>query len=345
MTTDNLTDVTKPKPAKKTGAASKAAVNKRKPKKSGGYQVVILDHARVDPSHCLADGLFRPLQKGTQKGSSLDLHYRYKGYTFWWRNYRLLSISDQSVFLALHRLAAERGRTETVGPHHSDPTMLEVRGALNMRLDAANLDCLAFTTSLREMAETIGMTVTGPNLKAIKESLLRLSGVSFVIYKGEDETSTFWQANLISQLAGVDGKVYVAVNPLLSKALVGKPSSYIDMREQRQLNSDAAKRLHVWLSSWAPTEEVRTIELDNLIRHVWGTEEITPEANRKRRVYLRKAISEIGSLEGWTCEEDKTKNMVQVKRPPMGTAGEVSQKHAVDEVLESVVSITPSLTN
>lgn len=340
-----MTDTTekKVKPAARKAAAK--PVTKRKPKKSGGYQVVILDHARVDPSHCLADGLFRPLQKGTQKGSSLDIHYRYKGFTFWWRNYRLLSIADQSVFLALHRLAAERGRTETVGPEHTDPTMLEVRGALNMRLQAAELDCLAFTTSLREMAENIGMTVTGPNLRAIKESLLRLSGVSFVIYKGEDETSTFWQANLISNLAGVDGRVYVAVNPLLSKALVGKPSSYIDMSEQRALNSDAAKRLHVWLSSWAPTEEIRTIALDNLIQHVWGTEESTPDAIRKRRVYLRKAIAEIGSLDGWLCSEDKTSHLVQVRRPPMGTPVENSNKHAVDEVLESVVSITPSLTN
>lgn len=324
--------------------ATKKPMTKRTPKKSGGYQVVILDHARVDPSHCLADGLFRPLQKGTQKGSSLDIHYRYKGFTFWWRNYRLLSIADQSVFLALHRLAAERGRTETVGPQHADPTMLEVRGALNMRLQAAELDCLAFTTSLREMAENIGMTVTGPNLRAIKESLLRLSGVSFVIYKGEDETSTFWQANLISNLAGVDGKIYVAVNPLLSKALVGTPSSYINMAEQRLLNSDAAKRLHVWLSSWAPTESSRTIALDNLIQHVWGTEESSADAVRKRRGYLRKAIIEIGNLEGWLCEEDKSTNMVQVMRPPMGTPIENSNKHAVDEVLESVVSITPSLS-
>ena len=30
-------------------------------KKIGGRQVIVLDHARVDPSHCLADGLFRPL--------------------------------------------------------------------------------------------------------------------------------------------------------------------------------------------------------------------------------------------------------------------------------------------
>ena len=323
-----------------TKKTTKKPINKRTPKKSGGYQVVILDHARVDPSHCLADGLFRPLQKGTQKGSSLDIHYRYKGYTFWWRNYRLLSIADQSVFLALHRLAAERGRTESVGPHHDNPAMVEVRGALNMRLDAADLECLAFTTSLRELAENVGLTITGPNLRAIKESLLRLSGVSFVIYKGEDETSTFWQANLISQLAGIDGKIYVAANPLLSKALVGKPSSYINMSEQRLLNVDAAKRLHVWLSSWAPTEEIRTVALDNLIQHVWGTEETSPDAMRQRRVSLRKAIVEIGNLEGWFCVEDAKTNLVQVRRPPMGNPVENINNQAADDVLNGVVSIT-----
>ena len=288
-------------------------------KKIGGRQVIVLDHARIDPSHCLADGLFRPMRRGDQKNASMDIHYRYKGFTFWWRNYQLLDISDQSVFLAIHRLAAARGRAERVGPDHQDPTFLNLRQALNMKLDAEELQCLAFSTSLNEIAKLIGLTNTGPNLKAIKDSLLRLSGVSFVIYKGEEHTSTFWQANLISQLAGCDGKVVIAVNPLLGKALVGKPSTYISMEEQRSLKSDPAKRLHVWLSSWASSQEERKIELDSLVPHVWGNQETSGEStNRRRRGLLRKGLAEIAALTGWTIEEDPKTSMIRVKKSEMG---------------------------
>ncbi len=301
--------------------ANKSLVSQAKTpvkKKIGGRQVIVLDHARVDPSHCLADGLFRPMRRGDQKNASMDIHYRYRDVTFWWRNYQLLDISDQSVFLAIHRLAAVRGRTERVGPDHQDPTFLNLRHALNMRLEAEELQCLVFSTSLNEIAKLIGLTNTGPNLKAIKDSLLRLSGVSFVIYKGEEHTSTFWQANLISQLAGCDGKVVIAVNPLLGKALVGTPATYVSMEEQRVLKSDPAKRLHVWLSSWASSEEERKIELDSLVPHVWGNQETSGESTkRRRRGLLRKGLAEIAALDGWIIEEDPKTNMVRVKKSSM----------------------------
>lgn len=302
---------------------AKAPAKKSPKKKIGGRQVIVLDHARVDPSHCLADGLFRPMRRGDQKNASMDIHYRYRGFTFWWRNYQLLDISDQSVFLALHRLAAARGRAERVGPEHQDPTFMNLRQALNMKLEAAELQCLAFSTSLNEIAKLIGLTNTGPNLKAIKDSLLRLSGVSFVIYKGEDHTSTFWQANLISQLAGSNGQVVIAVNPLLGKALVGKPSTFVSMEEQRMLKSDPAKRLHLWLSSWASSSERRRIELDTLIPHVWGNQEVSGEStHRRRRGLLRKGLAEIAALEGWTIEEDEKTNMITVQKPELGYAEE-----------------------
>ena len=307
-------------------AKVKTAVKKHKTtqspkKKIGGRQVIVLDHARVDPSHCLADGLFRPMRRGDQKTASMDIHYRYKEFTFWWRNYQLLDISDQSVFLALHRLAAERGRTERIGPETQDPTFLTLRSALNMKLDAAELQCLAFSTSLNEIAKLIGLTNTGPNLKAIKDSLLRISGVSFVIYKGEDHTSSFWQANLISQLAGTNGQVVIAVNPLLGKALVGKPSTFVSMEEQRQLKSDPAKRLHLWLSSWASSTERRRIELDTLIPHVWGNQEVSGSStHRRRRGILRKALDDIASLNGWTIDTDEKTNMITVQKPELAFA-------------------------
>ncbi len=278
--------------------------------------VMVFDHARVDPSHCLTDGLFRPLKKGSYKGLSLDVKYIYKEYTFWWRNYTPLSITDQTVFLAVHRLAAEKGRVDRVGPDNDNPTMLEVRNALSMRYDASGSECFVLRTTFYEIAQTMGITVAGNNYDMIRDSLYRLSGVSFVIYKNDDEKRPFWQTNLFSQLAGVDGKLVIAINPMLSKALAGGQSTFVNMNEQRLLETDVSRRLHVWLSSWARDGMMRKIELDSLIPHVWGNI-VEGSALRSRRHSLRKALGELNKLPGWICIEDTTTSMITIKRPKL----------------------------
>ena len=250
-------------------ADKKQVAKKTDKRKNLRKHVIIFDHARVDPSHCLTDGLFRPLKRESLLAKALHVRYTYKDYTFWWRNYEPLNITDQSVFLAVHRLAAEKGNIKRVGPLHESPTMLEVREALDLDYDAKGLDVLVLETTISEMAQTIGISKSGANYKLIKESLIRLAGVSFAIYRGDDVSSVFWSATLFSQLAGVEGKIVVGINPLLSKALSGGQSTFVSMVEQRKLKSEVSKRLHVWLSSWIRDGAENKIELDLLIPHIW----------------------------------------------------------------------------
>lgn len=292
----------------------KPTTKKPEPKKS--KHVIVFDHARVDPSHCLTDGLFRPLKRQSYKGLSLDVRYKYKEYTFWWRNYCPLNITDQSVFLAVHRLASEKGRVSRIGPSEEAETMKAVRDALKLKYNASDLDVLVLETTVNEITKVMGITDAGKNYKQIKESLIRLSGVSFVIYKGDDVTTLFWQANLFSHIAGIDKRLVIAINPMLSKALVGGQSTFVDMREQRELESEVSKRLHVWLSSWIRHGEQNKIQLGLLIPHVWG-DEGEKDKLRKRREYLRNALAEINLLDGWECFEDKISNFVTIKRPKL----------------------------
>lgn len=287
-----------------------------KPQTAKKPHVIVFDHARVDPSHCLTDGLFRPLKRQSFKGMSLDVRYKYKDYTFWWRNYCPLNITDQSVFLAVHRLASEKGRVSRVGPSTLKQTEKDARDALKLKYSASDLEVLVLETTVNEIAKVMGVTDAGNNYKQIKESLIRLSGVSFVIYRGDDVTSLFWQANLFSHIAGIDKNLVVAINPMLGKALAGGQSTFVDMREQRDLKSEVSKRLHMWLSSWIRAGADNKIQLDLLIPHVWG-DECVKDKLRKRREYLRNALGEINSLDGWTCFEDKKSNFVTVKRPKL----------------------------
>lgn len=272
--------------------------------------VIVFDHARVDASHCLTDGLFRPLSRAPKK-EPLDVTHVYMGYTMRWLNYCKLNIVDQSVFLAIHRMAADNGRLERVGNEHESPTMLQVRAALKLEKDAVNNDCLVLDTSLYEIARVIGINDCNDNLKMIKNSLFKLACVNFVIYKGNDIGDAFFQTNLFSRLAGSDGQIHLGINPMLCKALIGGQSTFINMDEQRRLDSHITKRLHVWLSSWLQTNGSKKITLDKLIPHVWG-EEYVDAALRKRRHALRKALAELNTLDSWKSSE--TDGMVLINR-------------------------------
>lgn len=275
--------------------------------------VIVFDHARVDPSHCLADGLFRPLKRQTINGLSLDARYKYKGYTFRWLNHHPLNITDQSVFLAVHRLASKKERVNPVRPKTHNEIEKAARDALKLELQASDLDILVVETTLYEIRKILGVTDSGANLKNIKESLLRLSSVKFFICADDDESSAFWKANLIGYTEGANGKIMISINPWLCKALAGNQYTFVSMQEQRALRNEASKRLHLWLSSWIKNGKSGKIALDLLIPHVWG-DECEKDKLRKRREYLRKSLNEINALEKWACKEDKASKLITITR-------------------------------
>ena len=288
---------------------NKKSIKRAKPK---GHAIVYLDHARVDLMHCIADGLFRPLQRGAEKGVSLDIHYKIKakGFTLWWRNYQVLSIADQSVFLAIHRLLSERKRAKTMLVP-IDKNEKELMDMLDVQQDASQRETVMLETSLTEIARTIGLSDGGANLKNIADSIIRLSSVVCAIYANEDPGKKFWQANLFSHLRMDSGKVFIAANPMLSNAILVNRNAYVDMQNQRELNSDAAKRLHFWMSGWADEAKLKKIELDHLIPHVWGDMPAADVDVRNRRRILRKAIAEVSKLPGWTCHEKEKMSFVR----------------------------------
>jgi len=293
-------------------------------KPSQPNQLKVVDHARVDPSHCLADGLFRPLFRGSQSSEPLNIEYEfeqlvensYKKFVLRWSGPELLSIVDQSVFLAIHRLASQIGRPERVEPHHSNPAFVTTRAALNMSYRARDSECLVLNTTPTEIAETIGIAANGEALQRMKKSLHRLSKVSLSIYSRDDPNTLLWQSNLVSALI-YNRKLLIGLNPRLSKAIVATPVTFIDMREQRALQGDITKRLHVWLSCWQginSTKE-RNIDIDKLTLHVWG-DVSTDDVLYTRRCSLKKSLSEINRLTGWKCILTANGSVYVTRSPP-----------------------------
>ena len=288
-------------------------------------QLQVHDHARVHPPHCLVDGLFKPILRGSRASAPLNVEYRYskpvdnkvKDFVFRWSGPELLSIGDQSVFLAIHRLAAHEGRPERVGPNHNNPVFVATRAALNMTHEAIDSECLVLYTTPTELARTIGIQGNGGALQRIKDSLQRLSNVSLSIYKCDVDDKIFWQSKLFSVFSH-NGKLLIGINPVLSKALKCTPTTFIDMREQRALHSDITKRLHFWLSCWMGIKRHisgRKIAIDTLVAHIWG-DHSTGAVLHSRRSSLKKSFSDINQLTGWKCIVIEN-NIAHVIRTPI----------------------------
>lgn len=290
-------------------------------KKSAVAQTIVFDHARTDPSHCLADGLFRPILHGKRAESRLDVSYRFKSVLFRWQNpTTALCIKDQSVFLAIHRIAAEKSRITKVGPVDSDINLLAARNALELELEASNLDCLVITTTAREIAHTLGLKISGPALSRVQASLDRLASVSFSISHPEPER-IFWKTKLISVVPLEGPNQLIGFNPVLSKALAGTPTAYIDMKEQFCLPSDVSKRLHVWLSAWLRPTEGKQISRDLLVRHVWGSTG-SGDTLYGRRNAIKTALQALNQNTAWCCDYDEPSESYLIKRKRLGDYGE-----------------------
>ena len=293
--------------------------NPKKRKSSIVAADIVFDHARVDSTHCLANGLFRPIKRGKRTETPLDITHTYKEYIFRWQNEtERLCIQDQSVFLAVLYLASVPGRVIMVDANHPDAKMRDARNALGLMLGAADNACLMITTTARELTNALGLAISGPALTRIKESLQRLAGVSFSITPKSND-NPIWKSMLLS-VVHIDGKnLLIGINPTLSKALNEKNAAktYIDMKEQRNLTSDAAKRMHVWLSAWLRPTEEKTIHLDLLVTHVWG-DTGTGDTLYSRRNTIKKALTYFGKKNLWLCKYDKASESVSIKRTKLG---------------------------
>jgi len=272
-----------------------------------------LDHAKLDPCHCLTDGLFRPLQRNKAALPSLAIHSDYKThYTIHWSAPEQLGISDQSIFIALHRLASAPQEPKSVWQDEQDEHWLSVRNGLQLSDNAAKDPSYGLDTTYYELARVMGLAKSGTNTQTIERSLSKLANVRICIYKKSKPEEAPWASNLIAYRYQND-RLAIVLNPLLSQAVRAGPFSFVNLAEQRHLKSEVSKRLHVWLTAWLPEGKQGKISIDKLIPHIWG--DTIESAHRTRKNRLRSALEELSKLNGWTCAECETTHNVIIIRP------------------------------
>ena len=251
-----------------------------------------LDVARVEQHWALAR-VFTPLRRGERP--RLDVTLCSGEVTFRVLGPYALGIDDLGVLLALVRLAVKPAQS---APLSCEPRT-DVGRALAKDLDVREVqdwDTLVVETTLRELGRVAGRNTGGTNLRAIQQSLLRLSTITVFVRSTRGAVS----AHIIgwSGIAG-DGRVRVALHPHVASAVVGGAVTLVDMAAWRALRGEVARRLLVWLCAWLREGETRNVGVDALAAHVWSGQTTDRRAAAKRRSSVAGALAELDGLAGW----------------------------------------------
>ena len=257
-----------------------------------------LTHARHDPAHCLAPGLFRSLKRGERKRGKLDVVYDYgDGKRIEFSGPEPLGADDLRILQGLVAMAGPSGLV--LGPEPKTPGGQQLRLFLEPKWEAVETDAMVVKGSYRALAREVGYANIDDS-KPIRECIERLWKVSIIAQNGRKRQGF----RLLSEYASDDaeGRLYVALNPLIAQAVMGGGQHVrISMDEVRALDSETARLLHQRLCGWIDPGKTGKASIDTLCGYVWPSE-ASGSTMRKRRQRVREALPELVAL-GWTVTE------------------------------------------
>lgn len=258
-----------------------------------------LTHARHDPAHVLAPGLFRSLKRGDYKRLKLDVAYEFgKGERLEFKAAEPLGAPELRVLQGLVAMAGPSGLL--LSPEPKTESGQQLRLLLETKFEAAQADALVAKGSFRALAREIGYSDI-ENTKNIQESIERLWGVSVIVQKGGKRMGFRLLASYDADES--DGRLHVALNPRIAQAIMGDhPHTRIELTEVRRLKTDPARLVHQRLCGWIDPEKSGRAELDTLCSYVWPGPTDNANTAKTRKQSVRKALAELVAV-GWTVDE------------------------------------------
>lgn len=269
-----------------------------------------LTHARHDPAHCMAPGLFQSLKRGDRKKLKLDITYNYGEQQLRFVGFEPLDAQDMRMLQGLIALSGPKGIILKDEPDTDEGRQL--RMLLDPRLDAARADALVVKSKLNALMGEIGYATDGEQTrKDLKESLRRMANLTVFVSEGKREASFHLLSYIFDE---GDGSLFVALNPRISETILGDGGfTRIEMSEVRALRTDPARLAHQRICAHiSPNGEAR-LTLEKICEYIWNTE-CSPAAARQRKVTARKTVAELATLGGWTITE-YAKDKYLIKRP------------------------------
>ena len=278
-------------------------------------------HARHDRAHCLAPGLFRSLGKRDRKTEKLDVTYDYgAGQRIQFVGPEPLGADDLRVLVGLVSMAGPRGLVlEPETPHEGGK---QLRLALNPKWDAAEDDALAVKGSIAELARAVGYPRSGRSYGIIRRSVRRLYTVTVFAQADGQERGYRLLGGYGSDKSG---DLFVALNPMIARAVMGGQHARIDLREVRALRSNPTRLIHQRLCGWIDPGATAQVRIDTLCGYAWPAPPPTKQVRYKRRSTARQALKELEGL-GWMIGEDD-RGRVEITRPPASDAIQPETPH------------------
>ena len=258
-----------------------------------------LTHARHDPAHCLAPGLFRSLKRGERKKSKLDITYEYgKNESMRFIGFEPLGADDMRLLQGIVAFSGPNGIM--LSPRPQTDIGKQLRLFLDPKFEALEQDGLVVRESITKMLHEIGLTDGNENIKALKASLVRMSNVTVIVKSGSKQASYHLMSHAFDE---EDGRLYVALNPRITEAVLGnRKFATIDMAEVRYIKSDPARLMHQRLCAWIDPGKCGKVEIDTLCSYIWASEATNTNTIKTRRQTAKKALNEIVEL-GWKTKE------------------------------------------
>jgi len=256
-----------------------------------------LTHARHDPAHCLAPGLFRSLKRGERKRGKLDVVYDYgDGKRIEFSGPEPLRADDLRILQGLVAMAGPAGLL--LSPEPQTEAGRQLRLLLEPKWEAVQQNAMVVRGSYRALAREVGYADID-NTRPIRDCIERLWKVSIITQNGRRQGF-----RLLSEYESheQDGKLYVALNPLIARAIMGGHHIRINMAEVRELQTDPARLIHQRLCGWIDPGKSGRVELDTLCGYVWPDEATNPNTIKTRRQTARKALAELAAV-GWAVDE------------------------------------------
>jgi len=256
-----------------------------------------LTHARHDPAHCLAPGLFRSLMRGERKKMKLDITHKCGDDVIRYTGFEPLGADDMRLLQGLIAMAGPEGLV--LSPEPKTESGRQLRSLLDPQFDAAEKDARVVKSTITHLLQETGIGDCGDNIRAVIASLHRMANITVLIQRGSRQAIF----HLLSYaLDTEDGKLLVALNPRITDAVIGaRPNTHIDMAEVRALRTDPTRFIHQRLCGWIDPGKSGRVEIATLCGYVWP-DAATDVTLRQRRVTIRKSILELLAL-GWTIDE------------------------------------------
>jgi hypothetical protein len=291
-----MTNTSKPNVGNRLTAAKRTA-QRRMDANVQKYNLV-----KADPATSKTAGVFRPLPKGAERLKKWSASSQFGRNTFTFFGNELLDAFDLMTLYALIGIAYRQNNTVSHAPKTPGGAELRqnlIQTELFPDTEAVPLASVASFTRY-ELTTLLCGGDSAEKYQRVRESLDRLSGARIRILDAERDVE--YVASMISGYIRHSDAYRLAINPLLSQAILadGQTHQYIKMALSDMLTLDGQleKLLYNRLSAVVFEGQQRAFELDTLVEWLYPDQD-DAALRRAQRQRIRKAVANLGTLDGW----------------------------------------------